>query len=608
MKKLIISLIYISFFTVIFSAKVAYGAEKLLIPVDKDKIIEPIMVNFDHPEDGDFPAQYKRVSRYKIDAINPTASSNRPGAYFPGYRGSGQLIIYRPKYGKYTYTNEYGKEATVRNGRVISFNGANSRIPADGYVISGHGKAKKWINENIIEGAYVKIDPDTMTIESVITPQSYLFKAQRLINEAKNIIIEYKKTLPNYQYARAQKYYDVSREKLEKAKYHITKENYKKALKDIYASLILAENSFYNAVPAVGNEFHGIWLRPVENNRSEIVKTLKKLKKTGIENIFLETFYQGYTIFPSSTMEKYGLSAQRQEFRGWDPLKTWIKEAHERDMKVHIWFQAFYAGNDDISKSPGHPLFVYPDWANVQRKNIGKDTPQPFKSEHNGYFFDPANHMVRRFLTDIITEIAASYNIDGLNIDYVRYPKSLSPNFPGYLNSTWGYTKYARDEFEKKYGKDPAGLSVNHSLWPKWIAYRQNKVDMFVSEVNSITKDKDILVSAVIFPDIRKTSVTKLQDWQKWVVNSYIDAVTPLIMSSDDYRAGKSVREIIKITGGNIKIYPGLFEPFTSGTPMNLLQQIIAVRKAGAGGIVIFDKAHLDEDFVKALRVRALKN
>ena len=149
-------------------------------------------------------------------------------------------------------------------------------------------------------------------------------------------------------------------------------------------------------------------------------------------------------------MQKYGLTAQRHEFRGWDPLKTWIEEAHKRDMKIHVWFQAFYAGNEDVTRTPGHVLFVYPEWANVQHKNAYEDVPQPSVSEHNGYFLDPANHMARKFLLSLIGEICSNYKIDGLNIDYVRYPKSLTTKFPRYIDSTWGYTDYARDEFKKK--------------------------------------------------------------------------------------------------------------------------------------------------------------
>jgi len=171
-----------------------------------------------------------------------------------------------------------------------------------------------------------------------------------------------------------------------------------------------------------------------------------------------------------------------------------------------------------------------------------------------------------------------------------------------------GYSKYAREEFTKLVGKDPLYISEGHCLWPAWIDYRQKKVSEFVSQLRQIVGKKNITISAVIFPNIEETPVSKLQNWKEWAQNCYVDVFTPLIMSSDDVRAEKSVNEIASITGNNVKIYPGLFEPFTAGSPTNLLSQIVAIRTAGASGVVIFDNAHLSEDFVEALNTRIFRN
>ena len=46
-----------------------------------------------------------------INAVDPTAQSNKSGSYLPGARGINQLIIYTPSYGERTNTNEFGAEA-----------------------------------------------------------------------------------------------------------------------------------------------------------------------------------------------------------------------------------------------------------------------------------------------------------------------------------------------------------------------------------------------------------------------------------------------------------------------------------------------------------------
>jgi uncharacterized lipoprotein YddW (UPF0748 family) len=307
-------------------------------------------------------------------------------------------------------------------------------------------------------------------------------------------------------------------------------------------------------------------------------------------------------------MQAYGIKAQRPEFEGWDPLQVWINEAHKRDMKIQIWFQTFYVGNENISANPKHILSVYPQWANYQKKNSLNNKPMPSISEHNGYFLDPANFDVQKFLTAMLTEIVTDYDIDGLNIDYIRYPKSLTTKFPGYLDSTWGYTVFARNEFKNSYGKDPIELESTDPLMAKWIAYRQDKVTDFVSKLRSIVgTKKNIMISTVIFPGQQDTAATKLQNWPLWAQKGYIDAFTPLIMTSDRYMAGNSVREIRSLAGNNVCILSGLFEPFTSGNPADLIGQIASVRQEGVSGIILFDNAHLGDDFITALSARIFR-
>ena len=107
-------------------------------------------------------------SMYRIDVIDPQATTNTKGANYPGLRGANQLVVYTPSFGFRTNTNEFGTEAIITGDTVTSLSGADSLIPANGIVISGHGKAKKWINENVMIGAKISIDLDKKIITSYI--------------------------------------------------------------------------------------------------------------------------------------------------------------------------------------------------------------------------------------------------------------------------------------------------------------------------------------------------------------------------------------------------------------------------------------------------------
>lgn len=74
-------------------------------------------------------------------------------------------------------------------------------------------------------------------------------------------------------------------------------------------------------IPYDSTELKGVWIRPTFYNEKDIIKTLDQLAEAGINNIFLETYYHGKTIFPSQTMTRYGFIRQNEEFVGFDPLK-----------------------------------------------------------------------------------------------------------------------------------------------------------------------------------------------------------------------------------------------------------------------------------------------
>ena len=533
-----------------------------------------------------------------INAINPQKQDN-VNNYYPGFRGPNELIIYTPKYGIKTGTNEFGTEAIVENNMVVSINGADSIIPYNGFVISGHGKAKTWIMKNIQVGTKVYIDYDNKIIKCFLTPESLMFAAKNKIKEVNSILDYYRKADTLYNDKKANNYLNNSKDLLRKAEE--TPEKTQVLINEAMNSL---DEAIKNAMPYFKSELRGVWVRPVENSPEKIEKTVEKMYNAGISDIFLETFYHGKTIYESDFLKKYGVTTQREEFIGFDPLEIWIKEAHKRKMKVHIWFECFYLGNDNPKTTPNHVLSVYPSWANKRYIDYEKEEPVPFVSEHNGYFLDPANLQVQEFLFGILKEIIENYNPDGINLDYIRYPQSISPDFPNYVISNWGYTKAAREEFKLIYGIDPVEIVYGTDNWELWSLFRQNKISDFVKHVKKMAKAHDIELTAVIFPDLKKSTDTKMQNWKLWSVKNYVDGFTPLLLTGDKNTAVTLLKEVINNINSTTQIYPGIFVTFMGGTFEDLLLQIHKTREFNSKGTVIFDYAHLGDIYIDALNTR----
>ncbi len=530
-----------------------------------------------------------------IDVIDPSLAST----FLPGGRGVDKLVIYTPNFGIHTGTNEFGTEAIVEGNTVSALSGADSTIPKNGLVISGHGKAKNWITKNITVGSKVYVDIFNKTITTYTTSDSYTYEAKIKINEAKSIIDYYKNSMNNYNYSLPNKHIQVAENYLKIA----DSESHNSTVLKQYTQEAIdeANMAIKTSLPYINNETKGVWLRPTETTPEQIIFTLDNLKANGFNNVFLETYFHGKTIFPSKVMNKYGFNIQNEKFENFDPLDVWIKEAHKRDIKVHIWFQSFYVGNQQPQYNPSSILAVRPDWGNKTKKFANENNATKSVSEHNGYFLDPANPEVQNFLEELIVEIIDSYNPDGINLDYIRYPNASSTRDM----DAWGFTQYARNDFKLLYGTDPIELTTSDVLWYDWNQYRRNNVTNFVKKIGKLGKEKGVYISAVIFPDLASALSKKQQDWRTWSSKNYIDGFTPLFLTYDSKMLASMMNDVQNIKSPNTDLFAGLFVTFMGGASEDLIRQIFETRKMNVNGIILFDYAHTTAVYTSTLMASA---
>lgn len=531
-------------------------------------------------------------SKSWINVINPNSWNNKAGQGFPGYRGANQLIVYTSDYGTRTNTNEYGAEAIIVGNTVTELSGADSLIPADGFVISGHGKAKMWINSSLGIGTKVYIDKDTNFIYAYKTSESYIFETEKKIAEAEDMLKYYKSQSSDYNWKVPSTYIDDAKSYLKDAKKH-----HDEVQKYAKLAVAAANDSLKSVLPYKNGELKGVWVRPSETSAVDIISTLDRIKSAGIDTVFLETYFHGKTIYPSEVMKYYGFTPQYEKFVGLDPLNIWIKEAHKRNIKVYTWFETFYVGNENPNNKEDSILSVHSDWANKLKRDVDSDNISKSSAEHNGYFLDPANPEVRDFLAKLVEEIITKYKPDGINIDYIRYPNSIANS----ESSNWGYTNAARSDFYMIYGVDPVELKRTDSLYSDWNNYKREQVTNMIKKFGQLGKQYNVDTTAVIFPDMNAAFNNKFQDWRTWSVRGYINGFTPLFLTCDSKTASKMMTDVIKNTAYTTNFYAGLFVTFMNGSDEDLIRQIHEARKVNAKGVIIFDYAHLGNKYINTL-------
>jgi uncharacterized lipoprotein YddW (UPF0748 family) len=537
------------------------------------------------------------MDRYKIAAVNPTATTNPGGSGFPGYRGGQQLVVYTPQYGApQTGTNEFGFEVTVVNGRVTEQEGANSAIPLTGdpnttFVISGHGKARDWLITQAPIGARVVKQGDMLTVS--VSPETYVYQLEQRLQVVQPRV-------PHTVYAASQR----QLQRL-KAQYQQNPSD-NSITAQAQTQLAQLNQAAWEAMPRFAPKaIRGVWHRPTETTEATIAAKLDRLKLAGFNAIFLETFYHGYTIFPSATYRAYQLPTPYPRFAatGFDMLEVWTRLAHKRRMQVHVWFQTFYGGTRAF-ESPGPILSRYPQWANVQRVALQAQGPVPSNVETGHYFLDPANPQATEFLHKLLTEIATNYPVDGIQLDYIRYGSSFPVHRFSYVNTTWGYTPVARQVFMAKNGVDPATLMPEQTaLWQAWNDQKVAWVNQFVQQAHSRIKkaNPSVQISAAVFPGLEDAMLRKHQDWATWAKNGWVDFLAPMTLTSAAKVVAADTKRLIELTDKRIPVVAGVFGAFNGNTPALLLDQVYSAHQGGAAGVCVFDSAHLTPDQQHAL-------
>ena len=150
-------------------------------------------------------------------------------------------------------------------------------------------------------------------------------------------------------------------------------------------------------------EYRAVWLTTIKNldwpsapatspageerQRAELTAILDTLKAVGINTVLLQTRLRGDVIYPSS-LEPFSAFITGKDGRRtmtYDPLQFAIDECHRRGMQCHAWMVALQV-KDNKYVDPSSPAVV-----------------------------DHLCHMVR--------EVVRGYDVDGIHLDYLRYPE-----------------------------------------------------------------------------------------------------------------------------------------------------------------------------------------
>lgn len=543
-----------------------------------------------------------RTAQTTVDAVDPTAENN-PAGYdqanrtcFPGCRGAEQLVQYTSASGRErTATNDFGFEVTVRDGIVVGAGGNNRTIPADGYVLSGHGSRGTWLQTNAPVGAVIAIDGTTIT--ATVDERAAIFGAESAIATARADIDAATASCLAFPADQATAAHTQAQDLVAQARTASDNGDGARAMELAGQSRVAAELAGYRTAESRTVEGRATWVRPEETTPAAIEATLDRMKSTGFNMIFLETIYQGYTIFPSDAAAAAGVAQQRPNMVGFDPLQVWIDGAHARGIEVHPWVHTFFVGSNQTG-GVGPVLSAHPEWAAIQRQDVGKPGLHPSLAEEGYYFLDPAIPAARAYVQSLLAELMTDYDIDGIHLDYIRYPVSQPWQSAGY-----SYSDYSRQTFAAKHGVDPYTLTPDSPQWATWTQWRVDTITSFVGEVRAAQQQKapTIALSAAVFADPKDGIDKKFQDWGAWVDKGYVDLLTGMSFGTSGESVARDTTVMRERVGRLNYLYTATYGPFRGSTPDIVLDQLGAVTDASSDGVGLFAYNQLSNEQAQAL-------
>lgn len=177
-----------------------------------------------------------------------------------------------------------------------------------------------------------------------------------------------------------------------------------------------------------------------ELQKKSLIEIFDNLKSKNFNTVYFQVRFNGTVLFKSSfePISPY-INGEVDGDISYDPLEFAVEQAHKHGFEIHAWINTnlVFTGNEEkIFSDPTHICQQKPEWI-VEYKSNGEKS----------FWLDPGLPEVRDYLSDLISELVENYDVDGINLDYIRYPgKDFDDDFSFNI-----YGKgLPRDEFRRQ--------------------------------------------------------------------------------------------------------------------------------------------------------------
>ncbi|MFN8057551.1 MAG: family 10 glycosylhydrolase [Vicinamibacterales bacterium] len=355
------------------------------------------------------------------------------------------------------------------------------------------------------------------------------------------------------------------------------------------------------------SEVRGLWvLRTSLTSRASIERTVRDAAANGFNTLFVQVRGRGDAYYLGG--QEPVADAVTAQPGAFDPLATVLALAHPLGLRVHAWMNiSLVASARTRPTSSAHVMVRHPDWLMVPRELARELAHVPASEpayaerlaqwtrgqvgEIEGLYVSPILPEVAEYDAALVGDLVKRYRLDGVHLDYVRYPSS-DFDYGAHALTEFRETVVSdlsadeRERLERRYLTDP--LAYVEAFPLRWSGFRRTRLTALVMKVRAALKAArpEALLSAAVIPNANEAVEHRLQDWSLWLDAQLLDVVCPMIYTPDAALFRSQLDDLSVRASLRPRIWAGIGAYRL--TPSQTVFNIRTARDAAVGGVILF--------------------
>jgi uncharacterized lipoprotein YddW (UPF0748 family) len=265
------------------------------------------------------------------------------------------------------------------------------------------------------------------------------------------------------------------------------------------------------------------------------------------------------------------------------------------------------AGANELPPARRHVVYRHPEWLMIPRAlaedlaGVDPRSPgylgrlaryvrsQPHELE--GLYLSPVSPRAAAYTTAVLRDIVARYDVDGVHLDYIRYPREdfdYSRDTLTAFRASVAPDLAAADrrEYDRRVAnREP--LIYTQAFPERWRAFRTARLTALLASLGQTVKaiKPAALVSVAVVPDPQEAATRRLQDWSGWLDRGLVDVLCPMAYTTDHAVFTAQIRKAHEIAGVH-PLWAGIGAYRLS--PGQIVEHARTARRLGVRGIILF--------------------